>query len=97
MAEIFQLGNNDIQRLNPSQILRYRLLMQNVAEAALDIYTQTAMTGFSPETWSTQGVTMVERVFGNLGGKWFWSNYCDNYPAQFREEVERVLPQIREN
>ena len=43
--------------------------MQNVAEAALDIYTQTVVTGFSPETWSTQAVTMIERGFRQFGWK----------------------------
>ena len=41
-----------------------------LTEAMLDIYSQTAVTGFSPETWATQGETLVCRVFGTRGGRW---------------------------
>lgn len=57
----------------------------------LDIYSQTAVTSFSPETWETQGVTLVRRVLGTAGGRWFWGTYADNYPDAFRAEVDRLL------
>ena len=53
MAEIFLRGNENPQELGEVQMLRYRLAMQNIAEAMLDTYTQTSITGFSPETWAT--------------------------------------------
>jgi hypothetical protein len=91
MAAIFLRGNADPAALDELEQLRYRLVMQNVVEAMLDIHTQTAMTNFSPETWATQGTTLVERVLGTPGGEWFWMNFAGNYPATFRAEVERIL------
>jgi hypothetical protein len=91
MAEIFLRGNNEPSELTEVQLLRYRLVMQNVTEAMLDIYSQTSVTSFSPETWATQGVTLVHRVLGTAGGRWFWDNYADNYPAAFRSEVDGIL------
>ena len=91
MAEIFLAGNENPEELGEVPMLRYRLVMQNVTEAMLDIYTQTAITSFSPETWATQGVTLVERVLGTSGGQWFWAAYDKNYPPSFRHEVDRIL------
>jgi hypothetical protein len=94
MAEIFMGGNEDPLELNEVQRLRYRLVMQNVTDAMLDIYTQTSLTNFSPETWATQGVTLVQRVLGTAGGQWFWASYADNYSPSFRAEVDRILQEL---
>jgi len=94
MADIFIRGNEGPLNLDEIELLRYRLVMQNVTEAMLDIYTQTAVTGFSPETWATQGVTLVERILGATGGSWFWDSYADNYPKSFRSEVDQILQNL---
>jgi len=91
MSDFFLQGNENPGELGEVQMLRYRLVMQNVTEVMLDIYTQTAVTNFSPETWATQGTTLVKRVLGTSGGKWFWAMYADNYPPAFRGEVDRIL------
>ncbi len=91
MAEIFLRGNRSPDSLNDVEALRYRLLMQNVTEAMLEIFSQTATTNFSPETWQTQGRTLVLRVMGTPGGKWFWKTYSDNYPAEFRRAVDKLI------
>ena len=91
MTDIFMRGNEGPLNLGEIELLRYRLVMQNLAEALLDIYSQTAVTNFSPETWATQGVTVSERVLGSNGGRWFWDNYADNYPKSFRSEIDRIL------
>lgn len=91
MADIFLRGNAVPERLNALEQLRYRLVIQNVTEAVLETHAQTAVTGFSPETWATQGVTLVRRVLGTAGGRWFWRELADNYPPGFRAEVESIL------
>jgi len=65
--------------------------MQNVVDGMLEIYSQTFTTKFSPETWFTQGVTLVERVLNTNGGRWFWQSYASTYPSSFRAEVDRIL------
>jgi len=91
MTHIFLTGNKKPDELNEVSLLRYRLVMQNVVDAILNTYSQTFITNFSPETWATQGVTLVERVLNTNGGKWFWEIYADTYPPSFRAEVDRVL------
>jgi hypothetical protein len=91
VAEIFQRGNSNPEDLGDVPKLRYRLLMQNVTEVMLEIYTQTMATGFSPETWHTQGHSLVERIMTTPGGQWFWATFRDNYPSAFRAEVDQVV------
>ena len=91
MAEIWYNGNENPEDLDAISKLRYRLVIQNVTDVMLEIYTQTLTTGISPETWNTQGITLVTRVLATTGGQWFWAAYSDNYPADFRAEVDRIL------
>ncbi len=91
VSSIFIRGNKKPEELSEVESLRYRLLMQNITEAMLDIFTHTSVTQFSPETWATQGVTLAHRVMATPGGRWFWEAYADNYPAQFRAEIDRLL------
>ncbi|MDH4054457.1 MAG: hypothetical protein OEW73_02610 [Gammaproteobacteria bacterium] len=93
MAEIWHHGNHSPETLDVLPKLRYRLIMQNVTEVMLEIYTQTLITSFSPETWKTQGVSLVKRVLATPGGQWFWASFADNYPAGFQAEVNRILSQ----
>ena len=93
MAEIFLRGNENPDDLDVVSKLRYRLVMQNITEVMLEIYTQALITSFSPETWNTQGTTLVKRVLATPGGQWFWATFADNYPADFRANVDRILAQ----
>ena len=93
MSEIYLLGNQKPEALDEVSKLRYRLIMMNVTETMLEIYTQTLITNFSPETWRTQGTTLVNRVLATPGGQWFWATFADNYTAEFRAEVDRILLQ----
>jgi len=91
MTIIFQHGNEKPDELDVVTSLRYRLLMQNVTEVMLEINSQTLETGFSPETRNTQGTTLVLRVLATPGGRWFWKKFAENYPANFRAEVDRIV------
>lgn len=91
MAEIFERGNSDPTKSDSTESLRYRLLMQNVTEVMLEIHSQALVTEFSPETWETQGKTLVVRVLNNPGRQWFWKNFRDNYPENFRAQVADIL------
>ena len=91
MSEIYFKGNQNPEKLDEISLMRYRLIIQNVTDVALEIYTQTLVTGFSPETWQSQGTTLVNRVMTTPGGQWYWENFSDNYNADFQAEVERIL------
>lgn len=93
MSKIYLLGNKRPEDLDEVSMLRYRLVIMNVTETMLEIYTQTLLTDFSPETWQTQGTSLVIRVLATPGGQWFWEGFADNYSADFRAEVDRILLQ----
>ena len=91
MSEIVLRGFASPQSLDETEQYRFRLVTQNTMDALWDLYSQTVTTGFSPETWETQGVGLVKRVFPTPGGRWFWSNYRDDYTREFRSEIDRIL------
>ena len=91
MAEIFHVGNSNPEDLGDVPRVRYRLAMHNVTDVMLEIYAQAMATGFAPETWNTQGHTLVDRILATPGGQWFWATFGHNYPSAFRDEVDRIL------
>ncbi len=91
LTEIWLKGMNNPDELAENDFYRFRLLMQNLIDAIWDIHTQTVVTGFSPETWKTQGLTVVERVIGTPGGRRVWSQFRENYTSDFRDEVDGIL------
>jgi len=91
VADIQLRGLADPDSLNEVERYRFRLLMSNFADANYDMYAQTVITGFSPATWETQGRKVIRRVLGTPGGLWFWRNHCEEYPEEFRVEMDRIL------
>ena len=91
LSEIFRNGLGDPQSLTEAEAFRFRLAVQNVTDAIWEIFSQTAITQFSPETWNSQGVGIVKRIMGTPGGQWFWAAYRSNYPADFQQEIDRIL------
>lgn len=97
VSELFLSGNRDYSDLSDLELLRYRFMLQNITDVMLDIYSQTLETNFSPENWETQGVNLVKRILDTNGGRWFWTNFKQNYPMRFGQEVDRILSEISDN
>jgi len=91
VATIVLNGLSDPNGLDELSQYRFRLIVQNTMDALWDLYSQTVITDFSPETWKTQGVGLVRRVFMTKGGSWFWRNHRDEYTEEFRDEIDRIL------
>jgi hypothetical protein len=91
VSALFLAGNADPLKLSELALNRYRFMIHNITDVMLDIYSQTLETNFSPENWESQGVNLVTRILGTNGGRWFWDNFQQNYPAGFRQEVDRIL------
>jgi len=91
VAEIQFKGMADPESLTEIEGYRFRLLMSNFMDANWDMYVQTVVTEHSPETWAAQGRKVIRRVLGSPGGRWFWQSFCEEYPEEFRAEVDRIL------
>jgi hypothetical protein len=91
VAAVVMKGMADFDSLDDVDQYRFRLIIQNTMDALWDLYSQTVITAFSPETWETQGVGLVKRVFTTGGGRQFWMNFRDEYSNEFRTEVDRIL------
>ena len=91
VATIVLQGMSDPNSLDEIDQYRFRLIIQNTMDALWDLYSQTVITGFSRETWETQGAGLVRRVFTTNGGSWFWINHRNEYTEEFRAEVDQIL------
>jgi hypothetical protein len=91
VAAIVLKGMADPDSLDEVDLYRFRLIIQNTMDALWDLYSQTVITHFSPETWQSQGVGLIKRVFLTAGGSWFWINHRDEYEDGFRTEIDRIL------
>ena len=91
VVELWLKGLADPDELSENDYYRFRLIMQNAIDGIWDVYSQTMTTGLSPETWQTQGITVIERVIASPGGRRFWAMFSSTYPNDFRAEVDRIL------
>ena len=91
LSAIMLKGMADPDSLGETERYRFRLVIHNLVDALLDMYSQTVATGFSPQTWQMLGVDLVKRVLTTRGGGWFWKNFGDQYSGAFRAEIERIL------
>ena len=91
VANVVLRGMSDPNSLDEIDQYRFRLIIQNTMDAIWDLYSQSVITDFSPETWKSQGVGLVRRVFKTNGGSWFWTTHRDEYTVEFRTEIDRIL------
>lgn len=91
LTDIWLKGLYNPHDLAENESYRVRLVMINAVSSLWDVYCQTIVTGFSRETWETQGVSTIERVLASPGGGSFWTQFRENYPNEFRAEVDRIL------
>jgi len=91
LAEIHIKGIADPDSLNEVERFRFRLILSNFVDANWDMYVNTVVTGFSREAWSAHGSKVLRRVLGTPGGRWFWNDFCAEYPEDFRLEVDRII------
>jgi hypothetical protein len=90
VASIYARGMENPESLDEIEIIRFRLLMASIVDTFLNMYSQTKMSGFSPETWEAQA-NSARRVLASNGGRWFWSAYGSEYNESFRKEIDVLL------
>lgn len=62
MASIFETGNSDPTKLNSTELMRYRLLMSNITEVMLEIYTQAFTTKFAQDNYPANFRATVDQI-----------------------------------
>jgi len=90
VASIYARGMENPESLDEIELIRFRLLMASIVDTFLNMYSQTKMSVFSPETWEAQA-NSARRVFASNGGRWFWSAYGSEYNESFRKEIDVLL------
>ena len=90
ITRIYMAGNADPDALDELDLVRYRVLIQNIMWAFWNMYSQGELTGLSLEVWRVQG-PVVRRILCSPGGQWFWEHYQNEFTLDFRQEIERVL------
>ncbi len=91
VADVWLKGLSNPDDLSENDYYRFRLLMQNAIDGIWDIHSQTSVTGYSPEIWETQGITVVLRLVATDGGHRVWTQLRETYPEEFRGEIDRIL------
>ncbi len=90
VSAIFLTGSADPESLTEHELLRYRLLVQNILWSLWNLHTQSLLAEMAAETWATQ-TAILDRLFLTKGVKWFWANYSDEFGMSFQQEVNRLL------
>jgi len=88
-AKVYEKGLESIDSLSGTELLRFRLIVNNIFDAFLNMYSQTKRTNFSPEIWQSQAF-LLSRVLDSSGGAWFWENQRGAYPEDFQAEIQRI-------
>lgn len=91
ISTIMVKGLPDPDSLGEIDRYRFRLIIHNLVDALLAMYSLTVVTGFSPETWQMLGAKLAERILTTSGGRWFWANFSNEYTGGFRAEIDRIL------
>jgi hypothetical protein len=88
LSAIYVNGSNDPESLNEADLVRYRLLMNNILISFWHIHNKPA--DLPEDLWATQ-LPAVLRVLSCPGGRWFWENYRTEFVPSFRNEIEKTI------
>jgi hypothetical protein len=88
MSAIYVKGRNDPDDLNEEELVRFRLLLNNILMSFWYIHTVPA--DLPEDLWTTQSPAVI-RVLCCPGGKWFWENYQTEFVPSFRNEIEKII------
>ena len=88
VSAIYANGSNDPDGLSEKELLRYRLLVNNILMSFWHIHNEPA--DLPEDLWTTQ-LPAVIRVLSCPGGRWFWENYQTEFVPSFRNEIEKII------
>ncbi len=88
LSAIYVNGSNDPEGLNEADLVRYRLLVNNILMSIWHI--RTGRADLMEDFWKSQ-VPAVIRLVCCPGGKWFWENHQTEFVPSFRNEIEKII------
>ena len=87
VANIYRRGTEDPASLSQDDTIRYRLLMHNIMLSLSNSITQASVSGLS-ESRSEVELSILARVVGTAGGRWFWDTYRDEFEGSFHGIID---------
>jgi hypothetical protein len=82
VANMYRRGNEDPASLSEDDTIRYRLLVHNIMLALSNSITQASVSGLS-ESEAHSELSILGRVLGTPGGRWFWGHTGMNLRSHF--------------
>jgi hypothetical protein len=90
LTHLYHEGSRDPASLSEEELFRFRLLCHNMLLSHWNIFSQSRFADLTSETWSSQR-HVVKRMLSSEGGRWFWSNYRQEFEPSFQDEVDEIL------
>ncbi|MEH6516951.1 MAG: hypothetical protein V7742_09725 [Halioglobus sp.] len=93
VANMYRRGTEDPASLSQDDTIRYRLLIHNIMLSLSNSITQASVSGLS-ESRSEVELSILGRVVGTAGGRWFWDTYWDEFEGSFQGIIDDLYLDI---
>ena len=90
VARVYLKGLATPEELDDLERLKFRLLVHNLMLSQSNIFAQTKFSDLPISEWQAQ-MTIIKRVVGSAGGSWFWNEFAQEFDAEFRAEIDRIM------
>jgi hypothetical protein len=90
VARVYLKGLATPEELDELERLKFRLLVHNLMLSQSNIFAQTKFSDLPISEWQAQ-ISIIKRVVGSPGGSWFWSEFAQEFDADFRAEIDRIM------
>lgn len=90
VAAIYTQGLADPVRLDDQQLVRFRMLIFDVASAMQTLHVLSVQSGINPAEWDRL-IPTARRVFGSPGGRAWWALFRREVDSGFAEAVDALL------
>lgn len=90
VARVYLKGLATPEELDDLERLKFRLLVHNLMLSQSNIFAQTKFSDLPISEWQAQ-ISIIKRVVGSAGGAWFWKEFAQEFDAEFRAEIDRIM------
>lgn len=90
VARVYLKGQATPEELDDLERLKFRLLVHNLMLSESNIFAQAKISDLPISEWQAQ-VAVIKRVVNSAGGAWFWKEFAQDFDAEFRSEIDRIM------